>query len=40
MALALIGAMVHFGWEKALGGRDAELEWWEERVVASAPLLA
>ena len=40
MALALIGAMVHFGWEKALSGRNAELEWWEEHVVEAAPLLA
>lgn len=29
--LALLGALVQFGWEKSLGGRDEELEWWIER---------
>jgi hypothetical protein len=27
-ALALLGALVQFGWEKALGGYDDELAWW------------
>jgi hypothetical protein len=33
LAVALLTGLVWFGWEKALGGRrDAELEWWEDRV--------
>jgi hypothetical protein len=39
LGLCLIGALVQFGWEKALSGYDDELAWWEERVVAAAPLL-
>jgi len=39
LGLCLIGAMVQFGWEKALGGYDDELAWWEEQVVRAAPLL-
>ena len=39
VGLCLVGALVQFGWEKALGGYDDELAWWEERVVAAAPLL-
>ncbi|WP_183094621.1 phosphotransferase [Nocardioides stalactiti] len=39
LGLCLIGAMVQFGWEKALGGYDEELAWWEEQVVRAAPLL-
>lgn len=39
LGLCLVGAMVQFGWEKALGGYDDELAWWEEQVVAAAPLL-
>lgn len=36
--LSLIGMMVLFGWEKALGDAD-ELSWWEVRAVAaSSPL--
>ena len=31
MDLALLGAVVWFGWEKALGGPGPELEWWLER---------
>lgn len=37
--LCLIGAMVQFGWEKAFGGYDDELAWWEEQVLRVAPLL-
>jgi hypothetical protein len=40
LPLALAGAVVQFGWEKALGGYDDELAWWEEQAVAAAPLLA
>jgi len=40
LALCLLGALVQFGWEKALGGYDDELAWWEARAVAAAPLLA
>ncbi|GAA3545158.1 phosphotransferase [Nocardioides daeguensis] len=39
LALALLGALVQFGWEKALGGYDDELAWWEERAVRAAALL-
>lgn len=39
LGLALIGAMVQFGWEKALGGYDDELAWWEARVIEAARLL-
>jgi hypothetical protein len=39
LALCLLGALVNFGWEKSLGGYDAELAWWEERAVEAAPLL-
>ncbi|MGO4256866.1 aminoglycoside phosphotransferase [Marmoricola sp. RAF53] len=38
-ALALLGALVLFGWEKALGGYDDELAWWEDRALRAAPLL-
>jgi hypothetical protein len=30
-----VGALLQFGWEKALGDRDedvAELEWWDARA--------
>ena len=30
--LALLGAMVQFGWEKALDEPGAELDWWVERT--------
>lgn len=39
LALCLLGALVQFGWEKALGGYDDELAWWEERAVEAAALL-
>jgi hypothetical protein len=38
-ALALLGGLVHFGWEKALGGYDDELAWWEERAVEGRATL-
>jgi hypothetical protein len=40
LALCLLGALVQFGWEKALGGYDEELAWWESKAVRAAPLLA
>jgi Phosphotransferase enzyme family len=39
LALCLLGALVQFGWEKALGGYDEELAWWESKAVQAAPLL-
>jgi hypothetical protein len=39
LALCLLGAMVQFGWEKALGGYDEELRWWESKAVAAARQL-
>ena len=39
LALCLLGALVQFGWEKALGGYDDELAWWEEKALAGARLL-
>ena len=39
LALSLLGALVQFGWEKALGGYDEELAWWEAKAVQAAPLL-
>ena len=40
LALSLLGALVLFGWEKALGGYDEELAWWEARAIEARPLLA
>jgi Phosphotransferase enzyme family len=40
LALCLLGALVQFGWEKALGGYDEELAWWETQAVKAAPLLS
>jgi len=37
--LALIGAFAQLGWEKCLGERGAELDWWEARVLAAAARL-
>jgi Phosphotransferase enzyme family len=39
LALSLLGALVQFGWEKALGGYDEELAWWETNAVPAAALL-
>ena len=39
LALCLLGALVQFGWEKALGGYDEELAWWETKAVQAQPLL-
>jgi hypothetical protein len=38
VGLALLGALVQFGWEKALGG-EAELGWWLERAEAGISRL-
>jgi hypothetical protein len=38
LALSLLGIMLVFGWEKALGDAD-ELGWWEERIFAGARWL-
>ena len=40
VALELLGCMVQFGWEKALGGPGDELMWWEEWVQRGARCLA
>jgi hypothetical protein len=40
LALSLLGALVQFGWEKALGGYDEELAWWETRAIRAVPLLS
>ena len=39
LALSLLGALVLFGWEKALGGYDEELRWWETQAINAAALL-
>jgi hypothetical protein len=39
LALCLLGALVQFGWEKALGGYDEELAWWESKAATAARLL-
>lgn len=39
LALSLLGSLVHFGWEKALGDDTTELAWWEERAVEGARYL-
>ena len=38
MGLCLLGALVQFGWEKALGS-DAELAWWLDRAREGARFL-
>ena len=37
--LALLGALVQFGWEKAFSGYDDELAWWERHALAGAARL-
>jgi Phosphotransferase enzyme family len=39
LSLSLLGALVQFGWEKALGGYDEELAWWEAQAIRAEPLL-
>jgi hypothetical protein len=38
LALALLGGLVIFGWEKALGD-DEELAWWSDRAREGAARL-
>ena len=38
LGLAFLGALVQFGWEKALGDDD-ELTWWEDRAVSGVAFL-
>ncbi len=39
LSLALLGAFIQFGWQKALGGGE-ELGWWEEMASRGARYLA
>ena len=39
LGLCLLGALVQFGWEKAFGGYDDELAWWERQAVEASELL-
>ena len=39
LGLCLLGALVQFGWEKALGGYDDELAWWAEQAGFGQALL-
>ncbi len=39
LRLCLLGAMVQFGWEKALGGYDDELAWWEAQILTGGTAL-
>jgi hypothetical protein len=40
VALELLGCMLQFGWEKALGGPGPELSWWEAWTERGAQKLA
>jgi hypothetical protein len=40
VALELLGCMLQFGWEKALGGPGPELSWWEAWVERGERQLA
>jgi aminoglycoside phosphotransferase (APT) family kinase protein len=40
LSLSLLGGLVHFGWEKAFGGLDDELSWWQDRAVEGARFLS
>jgi hypothetical protein len=37
--LELLGTMLQFGWEKALGGPGSELAWWEARASEGLQLI-
>jgi hypothetical protein len=39
LSLCLLGALVQFGWEKALGGYDEELAWWEGQALRAAAIM-
>lgn len=40
LRLALLGGIVQFGWEKALGGAGDELDWWLAQAEEGARVLA
>lgn len=39
LALEMLGTMVQFGWEKALAGTSAELDWWQAWAIKGSELL-
>jgi hypothetical protein len=39
VALEMLGCMLQFGWEKALGGPGDELAWWEHWALLGAASL-
>jgi hypothetical protein len=39
VALELLGTMLQFGWEKALGGPGPELAWWEARAFGGLRMM-
>jgi hypothetical protein len=39
LGLALLGALVHFGWDKTLHGDPDDLAWWEDRALYGARYL-
>jgi hypothetical protein len=39
LALELLGTLVQFGWEKALGGPGEELDWWVKGALQGAVLI-
>jgi hypothetical protein len=39
LALEMLGTMVQFGWEKALGGPGPELDWWQGWATKGSELL-
>jgi hypothetical protein len=39
LALSLLGGLVHFGWEKAFGGFDDELAWWQDKAISAQEFL-
>jgi hypothetical protein len=39
LGLEMLGALVQFGWEKAVGGPGAELDWWEAWATKGAEWL-
>jgi hypothetical protein len=39
VGLEMLGALVQFGWEKAVGGPGAELDWWENWAMKGAEWL-
>ena len=39
ISLELLGTVLQFGWEKSLGGRGPELDWWEAKALEGAEWL-